>query len=440
MILFAAPRSLWWHRAHSLFGLASRPGFWARLLPAVAVYALTVYALATVPTLHGPEGLPAAEAAYFALRFFAIDGDAFYPRSQSAAENALMWFVLFAAPAIAASAIFEVFLVFRRAVASPHTRAAAMERPVIVCGLGTHGRIVVEHAIANAREVVVIDLDVAESETMVVDGELVPVLRGDFMQPSVLRQAGAERAEMIWFCGGDPLTNLKGAVIARESVPPERPGTRALVPMVDDDLAEELLIECVGRRGIVEFRQFGTAACHLVNSARVRRTLARIAAGTEGRVSIVGFGRFGRATLRELGEAWSKLGNTRTLSVEVIDPTSAARIAAMTQRCAEQTLHLYAGDEIDGERWSSTARRNPPMLVFFCTADDSLNLRCAANLLERNGRAPTGRPTADIEVVLRMTSPLHEGEQQVANITMHSVAALLRAEVARTFAEADRLS
>lgn len=80
------------------------------------------------------------------------------------------------------------------------------------------------------------------------------------------------------------------------------------------------------------------------------------------------------------------------------------------------------------------------MLVFFCTADDSLNLRCAANLLERNGRAPTGRPTADIEVVLRMTSPLHEGEQQVANITMHSVAALLRAEVARTFAEADRLS
>jgi hypothetical protein len=37
-----------------------------------------------------------------------------------------------------------------------------------------------------------------------------------------------------------------------------------------------------------------------------------------------------------------------------------------------------------------------------------------------------------------MTSPLREGTQRIAGVTMHSVAELLRADVARIFAEADR--
>ena len=79
----------------------------------------------------------------------------------------------------------------------------------------------------------------------------------------------------------------------------------------------------------------------------------------------------------------------------------------------------------DAEAWTADTLRTPPTLVFFCTDDDSLNLRCAALLREAGGEG--------IEIVLRMTNPLREGEQRLRGITVHSVAELLRAKLEQTF-------
>jgi voltage-gated potassium channel Kch len=420
-------RPRWQRRALSLLALAGRRGFWARLIPLVTLYALTVYALVNVPTLTAPQGLPRSQALYYAFRFFALDGEGFFPRSTVARENALMWLVLFADPALTVGAVFEVLLRFWRVVQSASARIAAMDAPVLVCGFGAHGRIVAEYAVRAGRDVVIVERDIADIDAMLVEGQQVPVIVGDMTSAAVLRAAGAERAEAIWFTAGDPLINLKAAVVARESVPPERPGTRALVPMVDDDLAEGLLVQCVGDRGIEAFRQFDSAAEHLVQLPAVAAMLARCGEA-DTRVAIVGFGRFGRAVFRALLAApgcaqWSGEATDRRL--EVVDrhgtlraPRAAEDAAAAGWRFTESTHH-------DAEAWTAEAIHNPPTVAFFCTDDDSLNLRSAALLREAAAER--------IEVVLRMTNPLHEGAQCVPGVTVHSVAELLRAKLEEVF-------
>ncbi|MCA9533500.1 MAG: NAD-binding protein [Myxococcales bacterium] len=420
-------RPLWQRRALHVLALGSRPGFWARLVPLVSLYALTVYALVNVPSAAAPRGLPRTEALYYAFRFFALDGDGFFPRSADTRQNALMWFVLFADPALALGAVFEVLLRFWRVVQSANARIAAMDAPVVVCGFGTHGRIVAEYAVRAGRDVVIVERNVADMDAMVIEGHRVPVIVGDMTSASVLRAAGAERAEAIWFTAGDPLVNLKAAVVARESVPPERPGTRALVPMVDDDLSEELLVQCVGDRGIEAFRQFDSAAEHLVRLPSVAAMLARCdAAGTS--VAIVGFGRFGRAVFRALLAApacHSSGGDTPARSIVVVDRFGTFRAPNAARDASAAGWSFAQSEHHDAEAWTAAACGQPLTVAFLCTDDDSLNLRCAAVLRQAGGEG--------IEIVLRMTNPLHEGEQRLNGVTVHSVAQLLRAKLETMF-------
>ena len=420
-------RPRWQRRVLSVVGVTKRWGFWARLLPLAVLYGLTVYALVQVPTLAAPQGLPRAQALYYAFRFFALDGEGFFPRSTVALENALMWFVLFADPALTLGAVFEVLLRFWRMVQSADTRIAAMDAPVVVCGFGTHGRIVAEYAVRAGRDVVVVERNVPDVEAIVVEGRKLPVIVGDMTSASILRAAGCERAEAIWFTAGDPLTNLKAAVVARESVPPERPGTRALVPMVDDDLAEELLLQCLGDRGIEAFRQFDSAAEHLVRLPDVAAMLSRC--DQRGmHVAIVGFGRFGRAVFRALLAApvcEHPVAGAAAHTVEVIDRLGTSRAPHAGRDAEAAGWQLTVSAQRDAEAWTAGALTALPTLVFFCTDDDSLNLRCAALLRAAGGE--------QIEIVLRMTNPLHEGEQGLRGITVHSVAELLRAKLEQTF-------
>ncbi|MCA9579638.1 MAG: NAD-binding protein [Polyangiales bacterium] len=422
----ARPR--WQRRALSVLAFATRRGFILRAVPLISLYALTVYALANVPTLAAPTGLPRPQAVYYAFRFFALDGDGFFPRSTVPAENALMWFVLFADPALTAGAVFEVLLRFWRVVRSASARIAAMDAPVVVCGFGTHGRIVAEYAVRAGRDVVVVERAVADVDAMMVGGRSVPVIVGDMTSASVLRAAGVERAEAVWFTAGDPLINLKAAVVARESVPPDRPGTRALVPMVDDDLAESLLLECVGDRGIEAFRQFDSAAQRLLAQPAIAAALSRCDAA-DTRVAIIGFGRFGRAVFRALlhakGCCAEDVPDGGARCIEVVDQHGTHREPYAREEAASAGWTFVASQHRDAEEWTASALTSPPTVAFFCTDNDSLNLRSAALLRQAGG--------AGIEVVLRMTNPLHEGEQRVSGVTVHSVAELLRAKLEEAF-------
>lgn len=409
---------------------ATRASVWLRLLPALLVYGLGVFAIWSVPTQSYPTGGPSlVEALYYGLQLFTLDGANFYPVGGSVLGRGLMWFALFAAPAITASAVLEGFLVVRRALRSSESRISAMAAPVVVCGYGVHGRIVVEEAVALHHDVVVVDQALADVEQLIVGSRVVPVVAGDMTVPETLQKAGAARATHLWFCSGDPLMNLKGALIARRAVPPSRPLTRALIPMVDDDGVEALLVRCMGGAGLQTFQQFGGAAEQLIALNAVRTSLASFRAdATASRIVVVGLGRFGRAVLhRLLQDAEAEPFPGRTL-LTLVDARAVPQLVGLRERAETLGWSVEERLGIDAEMWAMDVAAAPPHLVLMCTDSDSLNLRCAAILVPLHQTATHADPPR-VQVVMRMFNPLSEGVSELDHITMHSVAQLLRQKV-----------
>src|SRR5205823_1104596 len=101
-------------------------------------------------------------ALYHSLRFFTLDARGF-PTGPHRGLNGLFWFVLFGAPAITASALLDGFLYLRKQLLSPVVRVQGMREPVVVCGCGSHGRVLMDLLVAEGREVVAVDVDLPES-------------------------------------------------------------------------------------------------------------------------------------------------------------------------------------------------------------------------------------------------------------------------------------
>jgi Trk K+ transport system NAD-binding subunit len=394
---------------------------WGRILPLAGVYGIGAWLLTHIPTTEGAP-LPWPQALYQSLRFFTLDAYGF-PKSPDRWLNGLFWFVLFAAPAITASALLDVLLFFRKQILSPVVRVQGIQSPVVVCGCGSHGRVLLDLLVEAGQQVVVVDNDMPETVDLLhVRDQRVPVIRGDMVEPEILRQAGVERASMVWFTAGDPIVNLKAALIARDQLPglPDR----RLIPMVDEDELATMILRCFGAQGIEPFPQFEAAAAALIAMPGVQQALAdQCRESPQARVAIVGFGRFGRAVARAL------LPHLREMPAPEQRPTHTLEIIdhRATSRAAELAPALQAtGWEMkvvccDAEDWVTGVRHEPPRLTFFCMDDDVLNLRCAARLLS------VEQP---VSVVLRLFNPPREGTSPgPSTIFTWSVAALLRENV-----------
>jgi voltage-gated potassium channel Kch len=413
----------------SLWSEVRHPGFWGRALPLLALYGLGAWLLTSVPTTAG-HPLPWAYALYHSLRFFTLDGYGF-PTSPTPGLNALFWVVLLGAPALTASALLDAFLFLRRQLMSPALRVQRMRAPAVVCGYGSHGRVLVDLLVEAGWEVVVVDLGVPDTIDMLrVRDQLVPVVRGDMVAPETLRQAGVDRARMVWFSAGDPIVNLKAALVARDHLPgaPDR----RLIPMVDEDELATVILRCFGGHGIEPFPQFEAAAEALVGTAGVQEALAdQCRKSQEARVAIVGFGRFGRAVARALLPLLCDLqgaGEQAPHILEVIDRHATSRADELVPTLEAAGWRLEVG-QCDAEDWATRVRREPPRLAFFCMDNDVLNLRCAARLLA------VGQP---VSVVLRLFNPPREGASPgPATISTWSVAALLRENIRAHFGGSD---
>ncbi len=109
--------------------------------------------------------------------------------------------------------------------------------PVLVCGLGHTGYRVVSTLLELGQQVVALDLDPGRlAERLTAQG--VRVIRGDFRQGSVLREAGIQRAAGLVACTSDDMTNLETALRARAL----NPEARLVIRFFEEELGERLRV------------------------------------------------------------------------------------------------------------------------------------------------------------------------------------------------------
>jgi Trk K+ transport system NAD-binding subunit len=166
-----------------------------------------------------------------------------YPRGSVAAQ--LVYFILPVLNVLGFAAAVAQFsqILFDRTL---YNRAQAnnADGHVILCGLGRLGREVLKqldarHDMKSRRDVVIIDsgggVEALDAE-FVQREPIIPVVNGNMIHPSSLRDAGIERAAAIMMLSGDDTTNLEAALLARDL----NPGVRVVLRMSNKHVTQRL--------------------------------------------------------------------------------------------------------------------------------------------------------------------------------------------------------
>jgi Trk K+ transport system NAD-binding subunit len=364
-----------------------------RVVLAVLVYALGVWALATVPTTAGPPTSPLV-ALYQGLRFFVLDPWGM-PTGGPATARVAFWLALFGAPAVVAeSAVGLLRAVHARLGLSRLTSRRLDDPVVIVCGFGLHGRTIAVAAREAGCTVIAVDHeDISDGRGFVLAGaHRIQFVSGEFTSESVLDRAGIRRARAVWFCAGDPMLNLRGAQVASRSI--AVPDGCEIVPLVDEDwdlgVTKAWVDACKPR--IVPFVQYTEAADALLTSDPEDLFTRRVKNAMSPRIGVLGFGRFAIAVLGRLAQyEFAPGARPRIL---VVDPRASAKCESWKRAHGAGMLELVPVDAL-AEEWT-WATNEPPDAVIVCTASDHANLRIAGRIQ---------RLDASTVIVLRMFDP-----------------------------------
>ena len=108
-----------------------------------------------------------------------------------------------------------------------------MDRPVILCGLGRVGRRVLDTLRAAGLSVVAIDKHADPDDTR---DPGIRHVRGDFLRPEVLEQAGLHGAQGVLIVTSDDLVNVSAALLVRRL----DPDVRVVVRMFNPNLVDRL--------------------------------------------------------------------------------------------------------------------------------------------------------------------------------------------------------
>jgi voltage-gated potassium channel Kch len=390
-----------------------------RVVLAVLVYALGVWALATVPTTAGPPA-SALVALYQALRFFVLDPWGM-PTGGPVAGQAAFWLALFGAPAVVAeSAVGLLRAVHNRLGLSRLTSLRLDDPVVIVCGFGGHGRTIAVTAKEAGCTVIAVDHgEIGDGRGFVLVGaHRIPFVSGEFTSESVLDRAGIRRARAVWFCAGDPVLNLRGAQVAARSV--SIPDGCEIVPLVDEDWDVGVTKAWVDKSKprIVPFVQYTEAADALLTSDREDLFAARVKGASSPRIAVLGFGRFAIAVLGRLA-AYEFAPGARPRIV-VVDPRATAKCESWKNAHGAARFELVPVDAL-AEEWTWPASERPDAVIV-CTSSDHANLRIA-------GRIQNLCP--ETVIVLRMFDPeMTEFVNSTSAIHARSLAQLTQRAVA----------
>jgi Trk K+ transport system NAD-binding subunit len=143
------------------------------------------------------------------------------------------------------------------------TSGEASSAPILVCGLGHTGyRVVNVLRTTLHRQVIALDFEAGGlSERLQEQG--VPVVLGDFRQPSVLEQAGIREAAALIACTEDDMLNFETVLRARELMPQIRTVMRIFEEALGRHLQQMFDIDAVYSTSVIAAPDFVYAAVQI---------------------------------------------------------------------------------------------------------------------------------------------------------------------------------
>jgi len=272
----------------------------------------------------------------------------------------------------------------------------------IVCGLGDTGRQVVEGLRNDKQRVVAITLDSDGPNALAAEARGVAVLKGDGVQPNMLKLAGLEHARALVIATGSDGTNIEIGLRAREfrdTLTGNRDALTILPELSSEWLYDEVLTHRAATLGsrAADFRLFNlnADAARLLLQAPAFR--ARSTNADTPHLAIAGFGKMASEFLLQAARGNYALPG-QTLSVAVLDRLGEDSLMAFKTRYPELTSMMAISSTpcsfIAGDASTSAAIEkvldNPNLRAAIVTLkDDDAALHTAIEMrksLDRSGR------------------------------------------------------
>lgn len=210
---------------------------------------------------------------------------------------------------------------------------------VIVCGLGDTGRQVVESLRNEGEHAVAITLDNDSPNALACEARGVAILKGDAVQPNMLKLAGLAHAKaLVLACGSDG-TNIEIGLRAREfldKLPKRRDPLTILPELRNEWLYDEVLTHRAAALGsrVAEFRLFNLNANAARLLLRAPAFRARSAPVDRPHLAIAGFGQMASELLLQAARDNFALPGQR-LSVSALDQRGEESLVAFKTRFPE---------------------------------------------------------------------------------------------------------
>jgi hypothetical protein len=305
------------------------------------------------------------QSLYATARLFVFEYD--LPRFPTAWPLIAIHFV---APIVAVSAAWTI--INRLFHLSPSLRIRWMRDHVVVCGVGRTGRLLAQNLKEDGVAVVGVDLAAVDLLDEWHSEWRVPVVQGSFHSRLILEKARVARARAIVFASGDDLANLEGAVGAYAWLSEVAGRKRSIWTHVANEKLAATAKSVVKHEGRVSLRFFDTyriaarsvVARHFDGARRV---------GVE-RITIIGFGKFGRDLFEIMISDLAADEDIRIGVIDICDREKAvmqlARELGFAERVDFRRADIHDLD-FNGE---------PGTAFFLCTDDDMGNLTGAFEL------------------------------------------------------------
>lgn len=314
------------------------------------------------------DGLDFWGSLYYTIRLFILEHDlAQFPKARP------LVFAYFFAPLLTLSAAGSVIsYIFH---ASPVLRTKWKKDHVVICGFGRTGRILATSLKKKGVKVVGVDWGQRDRFQQYHADSGIPIILGDFMSMKVLKKAGCDGARSLVFASGDDLTNLEGVMTAYDRLHAEDGPPRILWTHIANERLAATARMALRTSGPVGIRIFDTY--QIATSRMIARHFHAGVRGHIEKVSILGFGKFGRDLLETLvldagpDEKWPiRVVDVRDREKEVMTLAS-----DLNMRCRVSFMKSDI-NLMDVENSNNTAH-------FICTDDDIKNLAMALMLCDR---------------------------------------------------------
>jgi voltage-gated potassium channel Kch len=309
---------------------------------------------------------------YYTLGLFVLGGlDLGTPIGGSPLARGLLWFALFAAPAITAASVIEGVL---RAVSPGRWLLRRVRNHFIVVGCGRSGRQYISRLRHLRPGVPIIVVDIRADHPALEELREVHkayFLSGDIRDPAVLDSLRLQYAERVCLFTGDDFANLDATAAILERAP-------NLANCIVARVAQLHVYRLVSRSPMA--RQCEVVNMHLIAAQELVSTvLIEHFHRTEPRDTIVlaGFGRFGQTILDQLQrEASDKFGR-----VVIIDLEAHKNAALFEQQVGFADFYerqIVPGDLCDPLAWQAVEGIGEVEPVFIIgSGDDEANMSTA---------------------------------------------------------------